>query len=214
MQTQESLFILSAPDTFCRAESASGEPGTRVQSAQELGSREQHRCGRVLRLGTSTGEAEGLMDRHRSTRMTETRTGMGRQLQGRKEAAGRSGRDRANWMDGDGAKSQGWRWDGDRGTGGDGLGSSTSQYCRKEGLHPATAHRCPAWANKNALMKATFAHRCLYPPTPRNTHLVSQPELTDSRFLGHSWGKTSKITQVSENILFADSPKIMLKGNI
>lgn len=47
---------------------------------------------------------------------------MGGQLQGREEAAGRSGWDRAKWMDGDGAKSQGWRWDGDKGTKGEGLG--------------------------------------------------------------------------------------------
>lgn len=50
------------------------------------------------------------------------RQGWGRQLQGRKEAAGRSGWDRAKRMDGDGAKSQRWRWDGDRGMEGEGLG--------------------------------------------------------------------------------------------
>lgn len=126
--------------------------------------------------GPALERQEDSQIRHKSTRTTEkSGTGMGRQMHGRKEAAGRSGRDRAKWTDGDGGgnlqggggmEAEGWK---EKGWG----GSSRSQHCREEGPHPAGAHRCPAWGKGNALVKAGAAHRRLCPPPPETHNLVS-----------------------------------------
>lgn len=93
------------------------------------------------------------MDRHKSIGTTEdTRTGMGRQPQGRKVAACRSRWKQAEWMDGDGGKILGWRRDGEKGMEGERLGWGAADVsaaerkgcmCWSSRLCCSEKHKCP-----------------------------------------------------------------------
>lgn len=84
-QTWKSVFIPSAPDTLCRAESSSGEPGMCLESAQELGSPAGPWGLRSALLGQQD------LWRHNSLRVGKWKIRMDKQQQERDEAGGRSG---------------------------------------------------------------------------------------------------------------------------